>query len=543
MTFRIRCMTTTRTSARLPEIRAYVGKLLLPHLPCTYGMPVPPAGTGAAARTVTLLSHLPRFDLRTGISGFLGLTREPGQPWSWGTLRRKSFRFYFCGSVVSDFGTWLQNTAQVLLAYHLAHSALAVGLVTCAQFTSPLVIGPWAGVMADRFGGRRTLLLTQVAAATIAAVLAVLEFCHALNEPCLILGALAGGLTFTFALPARNVTVRRLVPAEDTRRAFVMDAVSYNIGRAAAPPMTVAIVFLTRGYGLAFAANAITFLVFTLMLILAGKGADLEPERRSRLKDGFVIARRNRMIMLLLLMVAAVTIADDPVQVLGPALASRLGVSQSWSGWFIAALGAGSVVGSLRRPQHLPRLRLAATVLAALGVCMIVFVSATSSWVSLGAALAAGVTCLLANSMTRTLLSQTAGANQASVMAVWAIAWAGSKPLASLTDGLLAGWIGVPATGILLTIPAFMPIAVLAVRACSPKPHPAAEFPDIMPPATESPAAATVRPGTEAPMPMMLLRPEAPPLDTFLLRHMADAANTPDFHIFTATTRETVKTP
>jgi hypothetical protein len=160
--------------------------------------------------------------------------------------------------------------------------------------------------------------------------------------------------------------------------------------------------------------------------------------------------------------VAAVTIADDPVQVLGPTLASHLGVSQGWSGGFIAALGAGSVLGSLRRSRHAPSLRLAATVLAALGICMVVFVSAPSVWVSLAAALAAGVTCLLANSMTRTLLSRAAGVDQASVMAVWAIAWAGSKPLASITDGLLAGLIGVRPTGILLALPAFLPIAVLA---------------------------------------------------------------------------------
>jgi predicted MFS family arabinose efflux permease len=404
-------------------------------------------------------------DLPARISAFLGFTREPGQPSSWLTLRHRSFRYYFCGSVLSDFGTWLQNTAQVLLAFHLSHSALTVGLVTCAQFTSPLVIGPWAGVMADRFGGRRTLLLTQVAAAMVAAVLAVLEFCHALTEWPLVLGALVGGLTFTFALPARNVTVRRLVPAQDTRPAFVMDAVSYNLGRAVAPPVSVAIVFATHGYGLAFAANAITFLAFTVALILAGKGADAEPERRSRVKDGFLIARQSRTIGLLLLMVAAVTIADDPVQVLGPALASHLGVSQSWSGWFIAALGAGSVVGSVRRPRHLPGLRLAATVLAALGVCMVVFVATPFVWVSFAAALAAGVTCLLANSMMRTLLSQTARANQASVMAVWAIAWAGSKPIASLADGLLAGWIGIRPTGMLLALPAFLPIAALTVRA------------------------------------------------------------------------------
>jgi predicted MFS family arabinose efflux permease len=413
-----------------------------------------------------LRAFTPPLKLPASTSKSLGIIRNDGQRVAWRTLRHRNFRYYFMGSVVSDFGTWLQNTAQVLLAYHLAHSALAVGLVTCAQFTSPLVIGPFAGVMTDRIGGRRTLLLTQVAAAAIATALAALEFCHALTESWLIGGALAGGLTFTFALPARNVTVRRLVPAEDTRPAFVMDAVSYNLGRALAPPLTVFIVIATHGYGLAFAANAVTFLFFTLALILAGKTADAEPERRSRVKDGFVIARDSRTIMLLLLMVAAVTIADDPVQVLGPALANHQGVSQSWSGLFIAALGAGSVLGSLRPSRHLPSLRLAATALAALAVCMVVFVSTQWVWVSFGAALAAGVTCLLANSMTRTLLSQTAGANQASVMAVWAIAWAGSKPLASITDGLLAGWIGVRPTGMILAIPAFIPIVALAVRAC-----------------------------------------------------------------------------
>ena len=60
------------------------------------------------------------------------------------------FCWYFMGSVTSDFGTWMQNTAQVMLAYQLVHSVLTVGLVTFAQFTSPLVLGPFAGVLADR---------------------------------------------------------------------------------------------------------------------------------------------------------------------------------------------------------------------------------------------------------------------------------------------------------------------------------------------------------------------------------------------------------
>ena len=81
---------------------------------------------------------------------------SPGFPW------------YFAGSVISNFGTWLQNTAQVVLAYQLTHSVFWVGLVTCAQFSSPLVLGAWAGVLTRRFGNWRTLIVTQCASMVIA---------------------------------------------------------------------------------------------------------------------------------------------------------------------------------------------------------------------------------------------------------------------------------------------------------------------------------------------------------------------------------------
>ena len=340
----------------------------------------------------------------------LGLVRSGKQRTSWWVLRNKNFRFYFYGSVVSDLGTWLQNTAQVLLAYRLAHSVFAVGLVTCAQFSSPLVLGPWAGVMADRFGGRKTLLGTQIVSALIAATLASLEFAGHLDEIGLVSGAILSGLAFTFALPARNVTVRRLVGGDEVRAraAFVMDAVSYNLGRAIAPLLSIAVVHWF-GYGWAFAGNALSFVIFIVILWRAGRFGTAERRQRSRVMDGFRIATGDGRIWVLLLMVAAVTVADDPVLVLGPALANHLGVSASWSGWFIAALGGGSVLGSLRRSKHLPSLRLAATALALLAGCMIFFVMAPAAWLSVVAAFGAGITCLIANSATRTLLSKSAG--------------------------------------------------------------------------------------------------------------------------------------
>jgi predicted MFS family arabinose efflux permease len=383
---------------------------------------------------------------------------------SWSVLRDKEnrrFVTYFWGSVISDLGTWLQNTAQVLLAYRFSHSVLAVGLVTFAQFSSPLVLGPWSGVVSDKFGGRRTLLGTQMVACLLALALALLEFANRLNVTLLVIGAILSGLCFTFALPPRNVTVRRLIPDENQLRpAFVMDAVSYNIGRAIAPLMGIGIA-LWVGFGWAFVGNAISFAIFTAILWWVGRGSEPEPARRSRLWDGFMIVRKDGRIMVLLAMVAAVTIADDPILVLGPTLSSKMHLSVAWSGLFIASLGAGSVLGSVRRSKHLPTLGLAATSLALLGACMVVFVSSPWLPVSIVAAIGAGVCCLIANSATRTLLSKAAGPEQvASVMAIWAVAWAGSKPIASITDGLLASWVGVPLTGILLALPTLIPIVV-----------------------------------------------------------------------------------
>src|SRR5690348_15562092 len=94
---------------------------------------------------------------------------------AWRALESRQFRAYFAGSVISNLGTWLQNTAQVILAYKLTGSAFAVGLVSCAQFSGTLLLGPWAAVVASRLGGKRMLIATQLFSASVAALLTVLS--------------------------------------------------------------------------------------------------------------------------------------------------------------------------------------------------------------------------------------------------------------------------------------------------------------------------------------------------------------------------------
>ena len=46
----------------------------------------------------------------------------------------------------------------------------------------------------------------------------------------------------------------------------------------------------------------------------------------------------------------------------------------------------------------------------------------------------------------------------------WAIAWAGSKPFASLVDGTLGSWIGPQWTGLILAAPALIPLLVIMLE-------------------------------------------------------------------------------
>ena len=403
-------------------------------------------------------------------SGLLPFRRDEQKSASWRVLRHRRFLGYFVGSLVSNLGTWLQNTAQMLLAYQLTHSAFAVGLVTSAQFAGFLLIGPWAVTLAERVGSKRVLIGSQFLSAAIAAALAGLQLSGSLTETQLTLGALGIGLAFAFALPVQTAMVPSLVPENETKAAIepnavredeikaamAMNSVSYNAGRTLAPVLCV-VVIASIGAGWAFALNAISFVVFAATIIAVRPRSAAQPTRQANDWLGLRIAVWRPRILLLLAMVAAVTIADDPVLVLGPPLAHHvLQVSSDWPAYFLSALGLGTVLGALV-PTKASSARQACFPLLGLAISVIVFTAGINVFVSLSAAVAAGVAGLLTGAATQALLLKTAGPGQATqVMTLWAIAWAGSKPLASLTDGWLASHVGVFHTGIALAAPAIV---------------------------------------------------------------------------------------
>ena len=390
---------------------------------------------------------------------------------SWQLLGHQDFRIYFFGSLISNLGTWLQSTAQVLIAYQVTHSVFTVGLITSAQFAGMVVVSPWAPVLADRFSPRAVLVGTQCASAVIAAAMAGRYVFGVLGVYSLLAGAFSLGIVYALALPVQTALVPALVRTEDARDAMKMNSVSYNGGRALAPALCVPVIAFI-GPELIFALNAVSFVIFAILLrrlkhiaddttlratfahvarslrrafvdllVLVVSGArpihvtnDASETSarapRARVTDGFMTALRHRRILLLLAIVAAVTLADDPILVLSPALAhARLHVSSEWAGYFIAALGWGSVLGSLPPAPANGRgyrkaSRHAAISLLVLGEAVVVFTIGFSVQVSLVAAIAAGAAGLVTGTFAQTALlrhKEQTGARVATVTSVAAL--------------------------------------------------------------------------------------------------------------------------
>src|SRR5256714_8708021 len=101
----------------------------------------------------------------------------------------RNFRLFFGGQLISQVGNWLTLVAQTLLVLKLTDSGYALGGLAAAQFGPVLVIGAFAGLVADRSDKRRRLIVVQSLAMLQSFCLAALAF-HG-HPPALPIYALA----------------------------------------------------------------------------------------------------------------------------------------------------------------------------------------------------------------------------------------------------------------------------------------------------------------------------------------------------------------
>jgi MFS family permease len=371
-------------------------------------------------------------------------------------LWSRPFGVYFVGSSLSSIGTWFQNIAAGLLVYELTGSTLLVGAVNFAQFIGAVVLAPWAGAAADRFDRRRLLMVTQVGAALVGVGLAAITALGAVTAPIVVGAALLLGLSLAFMVPALQALVPLLVADEDLDAAVSLNSVSFNLARAVGPVLG-AVVAERAGYGVAFSLNAASFLVFVVALALVRP----RPQRRvsgpsPKLLETARLVWREPTWGALLLVTVAVSMSTDPINTLTPELALDVfGGRRVDAGLLVGAFGAGATLTALTLTSWLRRQRhTLVTAMVVQGVGMVAVGLAPSFRAAMVAMAVSGAGFIGAiTRSTARLQLEVPDSQRGRVMALWSLAFIGTRPVAALVDGLVADAFGARAGAVVLALP------------------------------------------------------------------------------------------
>ena len=150
-------------------------------------------------------------------------------------LANPNYRRYTRGQAISLAGTWMQMIAQSWLVLELTGSAAALGAVIALQTLPTLVLGPYAGVVADRMDKRRLMIGLQAAMGVLALALGLLTITGLITLWQVYVLALLLGIDNCFENPARQSFVLEMVGPADLRNAVSLNSVMVNVARVVGP--------------------------------------------------------------------------------------------------------------------------------------------------------------------------------------------------------------------------------------------------------------------------------------------------------------------
>lgn len=353
---------------------------------------------------------------------------------------------FFAAKLLSTAGIWTYNIVAAILVYDLTGSAFQVGLVSIAQFAPQLVFAPLAGAVADRWDRRKLLILGRLAIVLGAGGLALLLVAVGVDGlpgawPVLI-GAGVVGIGFAVSSPAQNALIPSLVSPADLAPAIALNSVPPTIARAAGPALG-ALIAATAGPAMAFGLAAVTNVLFAV--VLWQLRIDQPPntgEGDERIRAGVIHLWRDRPSAMLILGVAAVSIGADPVITLTPALASSFGGGAEMVGSLASAFGVGTGIAFLflhRVRGRIGMSRTATTGLSLMAVGAVATSLAPGQGVAVVTLAASGMGFTMALTAFSTLLQQRLPeAVRGRVMALWSVAFLGSRPAAAAIHGSIA---------------------------------------------------------------------------------------------------------
>ncbi len=358
------------------------------------------------------------------------------------SLYVRNYRLYFIGQIISTSGTFMQSVAQAWLVLKLTNSGTALGVVTALQYLPILILGPYGGVIADRFSKRKILSFTQSISGVLALILGVLVATDLVRVWMVYILAFFLGLVTVFDNPTRQTLYIELVGPDNLRNAVTLYSTLVNLARIIGPAIAAGVI---AAFGLApcFIINGISYIAVVIMLGMMRPDEMLitppVPRAKGQLQEGFKYVVSTPVLGSSLLMMALIGMLTYEFQVSLPLIAQFTFKGDAGSYAFLTgSMGFGAAVGGIffaSRKGIMPYKLVSASLLFGLAVLAAAFMP--SLFLSGLALVLVGICSINFSSLGNSILQlESSPQMRGRVMSFWSVAFLGSTTL----GGPIVGW-------------------------------------------------------------------------------------------------------
>jgi MFS family permease len=387
-------------------------------------------------------------------------------------LRHREFRLLWAGQAATAMAMWMDQVVRGWLIYELTNSPVQLGLVQGVQAIPLLVLSPIAGSVADRYPRKLQVVVAQVLAGVMYAVLALLIMTGRIRPWHVYATAFGMAIVQAFHPPARAAMVADAVPPCHLTNAIGLNSVMFNVARSTGPALA-GFLIATLGMASCYTVQTAFYLVavvWTTQLRPApsastsGCGhAAREVSFGQSIVEGWAFSWRNEAVRAGLLITMCASLFIMPFTTLLPVFArDLLGVGATGQGGLLTAMGLGALCSAVLVASfgdRLPRGLLMLGGVTVYGLSVVAFAASHSFRLSLGLMTIIGLTHVSSYALVQTVIqTYSPSAFRGRTMAIFHMSSV-VVTLGSMLAGTLAVLVGVRwaaaamgATGALLMV-------------------------------------------------------------------------------------------
>jgi MFS family permease len=229
-------------------------------------------------------------------------------------------------------------------------SSAIMGTLSALAYIPSLVLGPFAGVIVDKYSRKRIILLSDLIRGLIVTLLALFYFTKGLGISEIFILTVLLGISSAFFNPCIPSSIPEMVDPEDLPRANSLFSIAGRVTEIIGPSAG-GVLYKFVGAGLLFSFNAISFFIASVFTIFTRIPQRYKGGKVNFIGDiGEVLKRlkEDKTLMTLGITAAVLNFFYVPFFILLPVyIRNYLHLDASMYGFVLGAGGIGSLVGLL----------------------------------------------------------------------------------------------------------------------------------------------------------------------------------------------------